>query len=80
MCDCSGKVFQKKKKKKKKKKKNGIIWNVLSLFLLRDISRYRHHAWDKESKKKINKQIRIIRKFSLKKKKKKKKNYKLLLG
>jgi len=44
MCDCSGKVLLKKKKKKKKNLK------CIISDLLRDISRIRHHAWDKESK------------------------------
>jgi len=40
MYDCSGKVFL----------KNGKTQNELSLiYLLRDISHYRRHAWDKES-------------------------------
>ena len=40
MCDCSSKVFSKKWKE----------WKCIFSDLLRDISRCRRHAWDKESK------------------------------
>jgi len=58
MCDCSGKVFFKKWKNSK------FIISVI----LREISRCRRHAWDKESKILANK----LDKFPSKKKKKKK--------